>query len=465
MIDFAKFIPKSAFELGKLFEESGYELSMVGGSVRDIFLQKKSSDYDFATDAKPNEILQIVEKFADSVWTIGKKYGTIGIEKAGKKFEITTFRSDSYSDDSRKPEVKFGDNLEDDLKRRDFTINAIALRIPSLELVDPFHGLDDLLAKLLKTPIDPEVSFSDDPLRIMRLFRFMAQLDFATDKNAALWAKRMKSRLGIVSKERIQAEFSKLLMAENPVPALDFMTQLGVMDMVIPEFPKLKLSPDERGRHKDNYWHSLKVLQNGIAFAKQRGFESNLTIRIACLLHDIGKIKTRKFEKNGKVTFYGHDIVGSKIAKNRLKELKFDNKTVQDVSKLIKLHMRFYGYAGGVWTDSAARRYAHDAGDLLDLLHILSRADCTTGQDELRKKLRDAYDDLEKRIQKLKEEEEIRKIKPSLDGDEIMEILNLPPGEKVGCAREFMLEYRLENGEVDKATAKDVLLNWYKENK
>ncbi|MDR3152010.1 MAG: CCA tRNA nucleotidyltransferase, partial [Bifidobacteriaceae bacterium] len=397
-------LPEVALHLGEVFSKQGYEIALVGGSVRDFFLKKsetesfaklepdgfpannndkKASDYDFTTSAKPDEILAVVKPLAKDLWTVGKKFGTIGGTIFNEKneivkFEITTYRADKYFDNSRKPQVKFGKTLLDDLCRRDFTINSMAVKLPDLELIDEFGGINDLAAKKLKTPIEPEKSFSDDPLRIMRLFRFMAQLDFLPDAKTLEAASNMADRLNIVSRERISEEFAKLIMTNDPVLALDCMTKTGVMDLIIPELPKLKLEIDERGQHKDNYWHSLKVLQNGIVLAQKGDFSDNLTIRLALLLHDIGKPATRKFDNFGKVSFYGHDIVGSRLAYKRLMNLRFPKTVCQDVAKLIKLHMRFYGYADSQWSDSAARRYAHDAGDLLDLLHILARSDCTT---------------------------------------------------------------------------------------
>jgi poly(A) polymerase len=461
---FEQLIPKSVFALGEIFSKNSFEIALVGGCVRDLFFEINSNDYDFATNAYPDKIIKLVDKWADSLWTTGEKFGTIGVMKNGLKFEITTFRSDKYKANSRKPQVIFGDTLIGDLSRRDFTINAMAIKLPNLELIDEFGGLNDLSAKILKTPIDPETSFNDDPLRIMRLFRFIAQLDFLPDKLTIQAAGNLKDRLDIISRERISQELEKLIMSDKPIKALDAMTTWQIMHKIIPELPKLKLEIDERGRHKDNYWHSLKVLEQGIILAKQRNFADNLTIRLACLLHDIGKSSTRKFNSTGKVTFYGHDIVGSHLAYNRLKALRFNKKVVQDVAKLVKLHMRFYGYAGSVWTDSAARRYAHDAGDLLDLLHILSRADCTTSQQKLKQKLSAAYDDLEARIKRLNKQEEIRNIRPSLNGHEIMEILHIKSGATVGKAYKYMLNYRFANGEISKSQAKKVLLNWWQNN-
>ncbi|MBW4032174.1 MAG: CCA tRNA nucleotidyltransferase [Acidobacteria bacterium] len=452
--------------LAERFASTGHELSVVGGPVRDAFLGRPVSDLDLTTDARPDQILAIVEPLADAVWDIGREFGTIGTRFGGETIEITTYRSDAYDPSSRKPEVLFGASLEADLTRRDFTINAMALRLPDAEhreprLVDPTGGVDDLLAFTLRTPSAPEISFGDDPLRILRAARFAAQLGFVLDSTALTAARGLADRLGIVSAERIGAELTKLMLATDPVAGIRLLVDSGAAGVVLPEIPSLRLEIDEHARHKDVYEHSLTALDRALELEKSRGHTPSLVLRLAVLLHDIGKPATRVIEPGGVVTFHHHDVLGAKLAAKRLRALRFDNDTVKGVAELIRLHLRFFGYAGGTWTDSAVRRYVRDAGPLLEWLHILSRSDVTTRNRRKAEQLEFAYDDLEARILALEEEEELAAIRPDLDGEQIMRILGLRPGREVGEAYRFLLEERLEHGPRDADEAEDLLRRWW----
>jgi poly(A) polymerase len=452
--------------LAELFTAAGHELSLVGGPVRDAFLGREVSDLDLTTDATPDQTLAIVRPNADAFWEIGREFGTIGARFGRHIFEITTYRSDAYDTQTRRPDVQFGDSLESDLVRRDFTINAMALRLPDSDhaeprLVDPTGGVDDLLAHTLRTPGAPEVSFGDDPLRILRAARFAAQLGFALDPAALAAARGMADRLMIVSAERIGAELGKLMLAADPVAGIRVLVDSGAAGQVLPEIPALRLEIDEHARHKDVYEHSLTALNRAIELEKSRGHEPNLVLRLAVLLHDIGKPATRVIEPGGVVTFHHHDVLGAKLAAKRLRALRFDNETVKAVAELIRLHLRFFGYSEGAWTDSAVRRYVRDAGPLLEWLHILSRSDVTTRNRRKAEQLEFAYDDLEERIAALAAEEELAAIRPDLDGDDIMRILQLPPGREVGEAYRYLLEERLEDGPLGAEEAEKRLLEWW----
>jgi len=452
--------------LSELFAAAGHELSLVGGPVRDAFLGREVTDLDLTTDAMPDKTLAIVNPAADAVWEIGREFGTIGARFGKHTVEITTYRQDAYDGRTRKPDVAFGDDLEADLVRRDFTINAMALRLPDAEhpqprLVDPTGGVDDLLARTLRTPSAPEVSFGDDPLRILRAARFAAQLGFGLDPAALDAARGMADRLAIVSAERVGAEIAKLMLAPDPVAGIRLLVDSGAADHVIPEIPALRLEIDEHARHKDVYEHSLTALDRAIELEASRGHAPNLVLRLAVLLHDIGKPATRVIEPGGIVTFHHHDVLGAKLAAKRLRALRFDNETVKAVAELIRLHLRFFGYAGGAWSDSAVRRYVRDAGPLLEWLHILSRSDVTTRNRRKADELDFAYDDLEARIAALAAEEELAAIRPDLDGEDIMRILNLTPGREVGEAYRFLLEERLEDGPLGADEAERRLLAWW----
>lgn len=452
-------------ELARLFEAAGHELSIVGGTVRDAFLGKALSgddvDLDFTTDATPEQTEAVLAPLGKTLWDTGRRFGTIGIRLGGYVCEITTYRSDAYDGTTRKPEVQFGDSLEADLTRRDFTVNAMALRVPELKLVDPTGGFDDLLHRRLRTPGAPEISFGDDPLRMLRGARFRAQLGFDLDPTAADAAKRMASSLEIVAAERVQQELAKLLLSPEPSAGIRVLVDTGLADEVLPEVPALRLEIDEHARHKDVYEHSLIALDRAIELERSRGHGPDLVLRLAVLLHDIGKPATRAIEPGGGVTFHHHDVLGARLATKRLKALRFDKATIEAVADLIRLHLRFFGYAEGTWTDSAVRRYVRDAGDQLERLHILSRADVTTRNKRKADRLAQAYDDLEARIAALAEEEELAALRPDLDGEAIMRILGLKPGREVGEAYRFLMEARLDSGPLGPDEAERRLRSWW----
>ena len=447
--------------LGDAFDAAGEELSLVGGPVRDAILGRVALDLDFTTSADPDKILKIVKPLASATWDVGREFGTIAAQIGDHKIEITSYRADSYDKDSRKPTVEFGDNLEDDLKRRDFTVNAMALRLPSKTFVDPHQGLRDLMLETLRTPAAPEISFSDDPLRMMRAARFTSQLGFELDPAAFAAMRDMASRIEIISAERVRDELSKLLISKNPQPGLELLVESGIAELVLPELPALRLEVDEHHHHKDVYQHSLTVVAQAISLEPQYGFDRDLTLRLAALLHDIGKPATRKLEQGGSVTFHHHDVVGAKLAKKRLTALRFDNDTIKAVCRLIELHLRFFGYSDQQWSDSAVRRYVRDADDQLKRLHILTRADVTTRNQRKADRLAHAYDDLEARIKVLAEQEQLDAMRPDLDGEEIMQLLGIKPGREVGQAYNFLLELRLDEGAVGKDEAKKRLLEWW----
>ena len=453
-----------AAELGRIFARNGHQLALVGGPVRDVFLGRPVSDLDLATDATPPQVLAIARDWADKVWETGIEFGTVGLRKGDTIFEITTYRSETYVPGSRKPAgIQYGTSLEADLRRRDFTVNAMAARLPSMELVDPFGGLRDLRDKVLRTPGSPEDSFTDDPLRIMRAARFTAQLGFTVVPEVAAAMRQLAPRLAVVSAERIRDELTKLLLApgpRGPVRGIELMVDTGVADVVLPEVPRLRLETDEHMRHKDVYQHSLTVLEQSIELEGRYGLKPDLVGRLAALLHDIGKPKTRSRLPDGRVAFHHHEAVGAAMARARLKALRFPSSVVADVTTLIALHLRFHGYAPGEWTDSAVRRYVRDAGPLLTRLQVLTRADCTTRNKAKAARLARAQDGLEERIVTLSAEEELKKIRPDLDGNEIMAILGLPPGPEVGRASRYLLELRLEHGPLGTERATHELLRW-----
>jgi poly(A) polymerase len=449
-------------ELGTRFAAAGHELALVGGPVRDILLGRGSKDLDFATSARPEAVEKLLAGWADHVWDIGKAFGTIGCRKGEWILEITTYRSESYDPTSRNPEVSYGDDLTGDLSRRDFAMNAMAVRLPSHEFVDPYGGLEDVAAKVIRTPGSPEDSFSDDPLRMMRAARFAAQLGFTPDPGVVAAMTSMAERITIVSAERVRDELVKLVCADYPRIGLDLLVSTGLADHVLPELPALRLERDEHHRHKDVYEHSLIVLEQAIELEPRLGgTEPDFISRFAALIHDIGKPKTRKFESGGKVTFHHHDVVGAKLAKKRMKALRFSNEQIDQVEKLVELHLRFHGYGAGEWTDSAVRRYVRDAGDQLTRLHVLTRADCTTRNKRKADALRAAYDELEERIARLREQEELDSIRPDLDGNQIMEILGIGPGREVGEAYKFLMELRMDQGPLGEDRAREELLRWW----
>ncbi len=450
--------------LGRLFAEAGQQLYLVGGSVRDALLGRLGHDLDFTTSARPDQIEALLRRASHQVWDIGKAYGTIGclVASGGQDWviEVTTFRADTYRQDSRKPEVDFGDTLEGDLVRRDFTVNAMAVDVTSRRFVDPYGGLVDLAAERIRTPGTPEQSFSDDPLRMMRAARFAAQLGFTPVPEVLGAMRDMADRIGIISAERVRDELNKLVLSDAPRGGLIVFVDTGLADRVLPELPGMRLAPDDHHRHKDVYEHSLTVLDQAIDLERARGHRPDLVLRLAALLHDVGKPATRRFEAGGKVTFHHHDVVGAKLVRKRMRALKYSSEETRNVAKLVELHLRFHGYGDGEWTDSAVRRYVRDAGDQLERLHILTRADSTTRNKRRVVALRQAYDNLEARIAELSAQEELDAIRPDLNGDQIMAILGLRPGPQVGEAYRYLLELRMDEGPLGEEEATRRLTAW-----
>ncbi|WP_443033351.1 CCA tRNA nucleotidyltransferase [Streptomyces sp. ACA25] len=455
-----------ADDLARRFEAAGFSLALVGGSVRDALLGRLGNDLDFTTDARPDEVLALVRPWADAVWEVGIAFGTVGCRKqlSGNgesrdfQIEITTYRSEAYNRDSRKPVVAYGNSIEEDLSRRDFTVNAMAVALPRKEFIDPHRGLEDLARGVLRTPGTPEDSFSDDPLRMLRAARFAAQLDFTVADDVVAAMRSMAERIDIVSVERVRDELNKLLLGSHPRKGLSLLVGTGLADRVLPELPALRLESDEHHRHKDVYEHSLTVLEQAIDLEDG---EPDLVLRLAALLHDIGKPKTRRFEKDGRVSFHHHEVVGAKLTKSRMTKLKYPNDLVKDVSRLVELHLRFHGYGGGEWSDSAVRRYVRDAGPLLGRLHKLTRSDCTTRNKRKAQALARAYDGLEARIAQLQEQEELDSIRPDLNGNEIMQILGAGPGPQIGKAYAHLLELRMEHGPLGREAAEAALKSWW----
>ncbi|MFA7323057.1 MAG: CCA tRNA nucleotidyltransferase [Candidatus Nanopelagicales bacterium] len=450
--------------LGTRFIEAGFEIALVGGPVRDAFLGRlgQAPDLDFTTNARPETIIELVTGLADTIWDVGIRFGTIGARIHGQDCEITTYRSEDYDPNSRKPEVNFGDTLVGDLGRRDFTINAMALRLPELTLVDEFNGIQDLVASIIRTPGAPATSFNDDPLRMMRAARFAAQLGFEVEAQTLAAMVNMHERITIVSIERVQVEFLKLIMADQPRAGLKLMVDTGLADYIVPELPRMRLEVDEHLQHKDVYEHSLTVLDQAIMMETMHEPTSgpDAVLRLAALFHDIGKPRTRKFD-DGRVSFHHHEVVGARMTKKRMKELRFSNELTDDVSKLVELHLRFHGYGTGDWTDSAVRRYVRDAGPLLVRLHKLTRADCTTRNRRRAAALQRSYEQLEARITELAAEEELAALRPDLDGQAIMRILGIPAGPQVGQAYRFLMDLRLDQGPLGEDQATQALLEWW----
>jgi poly(A) polymerase len=452
-----------ASSLAEAFQTKGFQLALVGGPVRDALLGRLGNDLDFTTDAHPHETKKILKSWADNVWDTGIVFGTVAAKRGDTTVEVTTYRTEKYEEDSRKPDVEFGETIEGDLSRRDFTVNAMALELTSKEpkFIDPFGGLDDLAKKILRTPASAQQSFSDDPLRMMRAARFASQLNFEIHQDVLNAMQTMTSRISIISAERIRDEFIKLLMSDNPRIGITILVDTGLATLVLPEIPKLRLEVDEHHHHKDVYEHSITVLEQAISQEDRLG-GPNLVIRLAALLHDIGKPKTRNLIAGGGVSFHHHEVVGARLTKTRLKALRFDNDTIDAVETLVALHLRFHGYGDGEWTDSAVRRYVRDAGDLLIHLHVLTRADCTTRNAKKADRLSRTYDGLEQRIEKLAQEEELSKIRPDLDGAQVMQLLGIKPSADVGKALDFLMELRMEHGPLGKERATEELIQWWK---
>jgi poly(A) polymerase len=441
-------VPPVAVELGERFRLTGHELYLVGGVVRDLLLGREPGDLDFSTDAVPRETTRVLRGWADRQYLVGVRFGTVGARRGAQTFEITTFRQEVYPEETRKPAVAFGKDVETDLSRRDFTINAMAVRVPEGEFVDPFGGVRDLAAKHLDTPLDPEIAFSDDPLRMLRAARFVSQLEVSPAPRLVQAIRHMRERLSIVSAERIADELSKLLLGRRPGLGLELTVVTGLAEGFLPELPALKLEQDPVHRHKDVLHHTYAVVER---------CEADLVLRLAALLHDIGKPRTRQITPEG-VQFHHHEIVGARMARERLQALRFPSAVVEDVVKLVEMHLRFHGYTE--WTDSAVRRYVREAGPLLDRLNQLTRADCTTRNPFRAKQLGTLQDDLEERIARLAEEENLEAIRPPLDGNEVMAHLGLEPGRLVGEALEFLMDVRMERGPIDKDEAYEVLDGW-----
>ncbi|NYD40003.1 poly(A) polymerase [Nocardioides panaciterrulae] len=449
-------------ELGRRFRGAGHELHLVGGPVRDAMLGRQHNDLDFTTSARPEQTERLLKGWADAVWDIGRAFGTIGCRRGDWQVEITTYRSETYDPSSRKPDVDFGDTLAGDLGRRDFTVNAMAVSVPDRTFEDPFHGVVDLAHRVLRTPGRPEDSFSDDPLRMMRAARFAAQLGFSVDPAVVSAMTAMADRITIISAERVRDELVKLVCAPYPRLGLGLLVETGLAGHVLPELPALALERDEHHRHKDVYEHTLTVLEQSIELeSRLPGGGPDFVSRFAALMHDVGKPRTRRFVGDGTVTFHHHDVVGAKITRKRMKALRFSNDQIDAVSGLVELHLRFHGYGTGEWTDSAVRRYVRDAGDQLERLHVLTRADCTTRNRRKAERLRRTYDDLEARIARLSEEEELASLRPDLDGNQIMAILEIPPGRVVGEAYQHLLELRMDRGPMSSEDAEAALREWW----
>lgn len=448
--------------LGELFAAAGHELALVGGPVRDAMLGRPHSDLDFATSAAPDETERLLKGWGDATWDMGRDFGTIGARSGQWVVEVTTYRSEAYDPGSRKPSVAFGDSLTGDLVRRDFTVNAMAVRLPGRIVEDPYGGVVDLAQRLLRTPGRPEDSFSDDPLRMMRAARFTAQLGFTVAPEVVEAMTAMADRISIISAERVRDELVKLVCAPYPRRGLSLLVETGLAALVLPELPALALERDEHHRHKDVYEHTLTVLEQSIDLEDRLPDGGpDFVSRFAALMHDVGKPRTRKFLGDGTVTFHHHDVVGAKMTRKRMQALRFSNDETAAVAKLVELHLRFHGYGSGEWTDSAVRRYVRDAGDQLERLHVLTRADCTTRNQRKADRLRRTYDDLETRIATLMEQEELAAVRPALDGNRIMEILGIPPGREVGRAYAYLLELRLDRGPMEEAEAEAALHEWW----
>ncbi|MEH0969912.1 CCA tRNA nucleotidyltransferase [Micromonospora sp. CPCC 205546] len=446
-----------ADELGRRFARAGHELHLVGGSVRDALLGRLGDDLDFCTDAHPDETLRVVRGWAESIWETGREFGTIGCQRDGLRLEITTFRAESYDQVSRNPVVEYGTDLAEDLRRRDFTINAMAVSLPEHRFTDPHGGLDDLAAKVIRTPGTPAESFGDDPLRMLRAARFAAQLRFAVHPDAYAAMSRMAGDLDRITAERIRDEFTKLLCGADPITGLRLLVDTGLAERFLPELTGLKLEIDEHAQHKDVYEHTLTVVSNAVSYETEG---PDFVLRMAALMHDVGKPATKAVGSDGRVSFHHHEVVGARLTKARMKAMRYPKEITSKVTALVALHLRFYGYGRGEWTDSAVRRYVADAGDLLSRLHKLTRSDCTTRNRRKAAQLAADYDALEERIARIAAEEDLARVRPDLDGNAIMELLGVPPGPVVGQAWKHLKELRLERGPLDRDEAEAELLRW-----
>jgi poly(A) polymerase len=451
-----------ADELGRRFGAAGHELHLVGGSVRDALLGRLGDDLDFCTDARPEQTLAVVQGWADAIWETGREFGTIGIQKNGLRIEITTFRAEAYDGVTRNPVVEYGTSLLDDLERRDFTINAMAVSLPGHEFTDPYGGLDDLAAKLIRTPATPAQSFGDDPLRMLRAARFAAKLEFTVDQSVIDAMTQMSADLDRITAERIRDEFTKLMCGADPISGLRLLVDTGLADRFIPEISGLKLEIDEHAQHKDVYEHTLIVVTNAMRLEGDGG--PDFVLRMAALMHDVGKPATKAVGRDGRVSFHHHEVVGARLTKQRMKAMKYPKDVTSEVVELVALHLRFYGYGRGEWTDSAVRRYVTDAGPLLERLHKLTRSDVTTRNKRKAANLAADYDALEERISRIAAEEDLARVRPDLDGNAIMELLGVPAGPVVGQAWRYLKELRLDRGPLTRDEAEAELYKWARDN-
>jgi poly(A) polymerase len=457
-------VPPAGRELADRFAAAGHRLYLVGGSVRDALLGRGADDLDFTTDARPDAVLALLAGWAEAVWDTGIAFGTVGARRRGTTLEITTFRADAYDRVTRNPVVAFGETVEDDLRRRDFTVNAMAVELTAADgprFVDPHGGLAALAAGVLDTPATPEESFADDPLRMLRGARFVSQLGLAPAPRVVEAMTAMAPQMERITRERVQVELSKLLCGRHPRRAIELMVDTGLADQVLPEVPAMRLAIDEHMQHKDVYTHSLVVLEQAIA---RETDGPDLVLRLAALLHDVGKPATRRKEPDGRVSFHHHEVVGAKMVRRRLRELRYPKAVVDEVAQLVFLHLRFHGYGTGEWTDSAVRRYVTDAGPLLERLHKLVRSDSTTRNRRRAAALQRSYDSLEERIARLRAQEELDAVRPDLDGNAIMELLGIPPGPLVGRAYKHLLALRMERGPLPREEAEAELRRWAADN-
>jgi poly(A) polymerase len=456
--------------LAARFRAAGHRLYLVGGTVRDLLMatgdgpiDPSAMDFDATTTARPDEIKKIVADIADALWTQGERFGTIGLKIGERVYEITTHRAEAYSPDSRKPEVSYADDIHMDLSRRDFTINAMALELTSdtPTLVDPFGGAADLLTRNLRTPLSAEESFSDDPLRMLRAARFVSQLEVTPDPSIITAVTAMADRLSIVSAERVRVEFDKLMTTKRPSFGLWFLIDTGLVDHFLPELKLMRLEQDPIHRHKDVLTHTIAVVEN-VQSDLPREFDFRIT-RLAALYHDIGKPRTRGFKEGKGVTFHHHEVVGARMTRERMKQMKYPNEDIAAVSELVAISGRFHTYQMG-WTDSAVRRYVRDAGEYLNELNVLVRCDCTTRNEKKAKILARRMDEMEDRIAEVSAREELASLRPELDGQRVMELLNVPAGPAVGAAMEFLMDIRLEDGLLGEDVIIERLKKWWSEN-
>jgi poly(A) polymerase len=446
-----------ADELARRFAAAGHQVHLVGGPVRDALLGRLGNDLDFCTDAHPEQTMALLKGWAESIWETGREFGTIGAARHGLRLEITTFRADTYDRVGRNPTVRYGTSLHDDLRRRDFTINAMAVSLPEHTFTDPYGGLEDLARRVIRTPGTPQESFGDDPLRMLRAARFVSQLRFTVAPAVRRAMTGLRGDLGRITAERIRDELVKLMCGADPIAGLRLLVDTGLAEVFLPELSDLRLEIDEHAQHKDVYEHTLAVIRNAISY-EDGG--PDFILRMAALMHDVGKPATKAIGSDGRVSFHHHEAVGARLTRARMKQLRFPKDVTAAVAELVALHLRFYGYGRGEWTDSAVRRYVTDAGDLLPRLHKLTRSDCTTRNVRKAAQLAADYDALEERITRIQAAEDLARVRPDLDGNAIMELLGVPPGPVVGRAWRHLKELRLERGPLTRDEAEAELLRW-----